>query len=1741
MKPDGDRKEANPQGNFLLKNKKILMITAICLVALAIAAAGFFLWPGIGNGGGMAIASYEPTAGPTVLEEVETEAKPVSQTRIGLEVKKPFELIPEDSDETGTATDSGYRILLDQIDYTVEELTNNISISPKTGFTIKKKAENEFLLTPLSLRPNQVYSVHFADETEGMSYSWAFQTRNEFFVTSTLPRDQATYVPENTGIEITFSQPVENDLSSHFEINPKVHGRFETHKNTVVFVPTVPLTYDTVYTITIQKGFAFRKEGLALQKDTVFAFQTMPEPENEKDGESDESFNFARNVYNFYDYEIPLISVYTNLTSTSEVEFNLYRYLDEKDFQEDIFIKDDRPYWCVHYSQPINDEGKELVLSMNTTFLHDQPEEDEWAYYKAKFIQLPDSLPEGHYVAVIKRGDVERKTYIQVNGLAVYVGSLDNKTIAMVYESKTAMPVEGAQIIFENHTMTTGADGLAVSDYSLFDGESSRLKNYIIKRAGHPEYYAAIGESYYSSRYGYDYDSYYGYSDNFYLGKIKDQYWGYLFTDRDMYMPDDTVFIWGMLTGKDGGTAPGKATITLSGYSYYASEEYAVIDEKEVVLSGTNTFQCSISYENLSQGYYNLEVHSGDAVLLSKDILVRKYAKPIYTINTSVDKQNVIYGEKVEFEMETKFFEGTPVYGMNFNYTIDGLSTVNNTGSLKTDGNGRASLAVEAIGTTQSWRPFSAWIRVTNADPEETSVNAYESLTVFPRDTMIKVQSRTNQEKTCTVDIVSNKINIDGIRNKEWYREEEYTGVPTNVTVNVELFETWYTSTQTGTWYNFIEKKTYPKYRYDRHERKMQTYQVNTMGGKGSFSFPKEDEKGYYAIFSCVDGNGRPITQKEYLHNYYYNNEPSWREIDYYYLEMDKDFYSADDDVKASLYCKDEPVQKAKNKKVLFMLLRKGLLDYTLSDDPAYTFSFQKDYIPNAGVMAVYFDGKNVTSTSVHSVYYQKEDRRLNIDVKPAKQQYQPGDTATFTLNVTDPSGKGRKAEVLFSIVDEAYFALWDQSVDILNSIYSQNVSYGYNSGSIPHTNSLEDYEYYGGAEGGEGGDEGSGEIRSDFKDTALFESVTTDENGHGKVSVKLPDNLTKWRVTFLGITDDLYAGDGTLNVDVRLPYFINTVFNDIFITGDKPVLQVRSFGTEAKDGEKVDYTVNIIKDGAIWNRYSISSTIGQRAYVEIDQLEEGDYSYTVTGKYGKYQDAIQLPFEVLPGFIEQSLTEYQPLSENMVFPETKWPAKVYFINEHVKEYWNELMGLAYSWSKRVDSIIVRKQARTLLKEFFKDEWVQEAQEYDISQYQLTNGGIALLPYDSASPVLTAKICALNDGGFDNGTMKSYFYRTLTMENATSTDIAAAYWGLAFLREPVLLDLNALVAVPGLKLTDKLYIALAYADIGALDTAERIYQEIIQKYMREDTLRAYLTVAEEGYDVDDAQEATSLCALLAQKINAEESDKFFAYVSNMYPTDILTSAMRLAYIKSNLKKVNMTSSFSWELDGRKEHVTINGRETCSMFLTTDKLSNIRFSNIKGKVTVATVYTAPIGEISKTDPRVTIERNYYDRTGKQVTSFDSSEYIKVSLKINFDPAAPSGRYMVEDYLPASLLYVSSYSEADVWLDNSDAWYPHEIFGQKVSFSLYHHNQGIKERTIEYFARVYNMGTYTADNAAVFNLEGNVINYAPRVKIQTGGQQTRGQGLVWRVEPYQTRGQGLVWQTRGLGRQEAYFCP
>ena len=64
--------------------------------------------------------------------------------------------------------------------------------------------------------------------------------------------------------------------------------------------------------------------------------------------------------------------------------------------------------------------------------------------------------------------------------------------------------------------------------------------------------------------------------------------------------------------------------------------------------------------------------------------------------------------------------------------------------------------------------------------------------------------------------------------------------------------------------------------------------------------------------------------------------------------------------------------------------------------------------------------------------------------------------------------------------------------------------------------------------------------LRTDFNPLAAFApAVRTDAQGHGQVEVKLPDNLTRYRVMAVAVAGGKQFGKGESTITARLPLMV--------------------------------------------------------------------------------------------------------------------------------------------------------------------------------------------------------------------------------------------------------------------------------------------------------------------------------------------------------------------------------------------------------------------------------------------------------------------------------------------------------------------------------------------------------------------------------------------------------------------------
>lgn len=216
------------------------------------------------------------------------------------------------------------------------------------------------------------------------------------------------------------------------------------------------------------------------------------------------------------------------------------------------------------------------------------------------------------------------------------------------------------------------------------------------------------------------------------------------------------------------------------------------------------------------------------------------------------------------------------------------------------------------------------------------------------------------------------------------------------------------------------------------------------------------------------------------------------------------------------------------------------------------------DQFPNVYVGVVLIpqggfpDGIPSFKMGLENIKVVSEAKNLNVSVAAAKDKYAPQDKAAFNIKTTDANGKPVSAEVSLSVVDKAVLALAQNfGPDIAQAFYGKRDLAVKTSQSLTvflaRVNQREDF-------GGGGG--GGEEPRKEFPDIAYWNpTIVTDANGNATAEVKLPDNLTTWSAIANGVTAQTQVGKGTGETIVTKDLIVRPVLPRFLNVGDQATI----------------------------------------------------------------------------------------------------------------------------------------------------------------------------------------------------------------------------------------------------------------------------------------------------------------------------------------------------------------------------------------------------------------------------------------------------------------------------------------------------------------------------------------------------------------------------------------------------------
>ncbi len=1617
-----------------------------------------------------------------------------------------FSLTPLDSDSTGVKPDSKFS-LKSQKNLPVNEIRENLTIDGEPSPIIRLEGSGSYSITPSrALEQNKVYTFILYKDKEN-EVTWSFQTSMPFKLESAFPADKSTNVPVNTGIELYFSHEDFDSLDKYFSISPSVKGTFEIHKKAAVFVPQ-ELKEGTVYTVTVKKGLKLNSTDYSLKEDYTFSFETAKKADESVNDSYKGYFSFNKSLNEYSPSEKPCLPInyYVNKnvykSNSVKVHTTVYGYKDIDSFISALKKKDSIPYWAYYSNQNnlIKPAGLNRVVEFEQEF--------EMNPKTQQFIKIPQVLPAGYYIIDSTWDKLEFQTFIEVTDVGMYIMRSDNKTLVWLNDLSTKKPIEGAELklLKNNSTYHTDKTGIAYFNTPAIkeDDRENRYYDQTFfkittkdKKTAILNYYSFIDSGYYN-----------WYGNN-------SMYWNFISMDRNLYKPDDTVNFWGLVKNRYSNEDLSKLTVEI-GYGYrvyyktsYRSKiglHYFPTDNQPLVVqhltSSNGIFKGSLALPNLDPGGYQLTLKKGDETISSSYITVENYTKPTYKMDITKDKQAIFPGQTVKFDVAASFFEGTGLPNLDIGYNINGgFGDKYINSSSKTDDSGKITVSYTPSASKSAQGENYASIYAHATLPESGQITADDSVRVFVNDVNVNISTDMKKNKK-TINAVLNDITLDRLNNGTAKDYSDYLSKPT---AGKELKGTVYRNTWVkvadGQYYDFINKVTRKTYRYDLHKEAVKQFSMTTdKDGKTSavFDLPDIEDSYYTAEVFCTDNSGRNMKFSVYFGENYLYDYNSYNDTRYYLFGKDQAYKSGQ---VVSLTFKKGKTALPEGK-YLYIKSQNGIREYTASSKPIYSFAMSDKYAPNIYVTGIYFNGTTYIESELFNAAFDYQEKELTISAKADKTSYKPGDTVTIKINAKDKSGKPKKAVINASIVDEALFKLQEQYFDTLSALYSSvpsGIDFSYES----HVNSgIESANRLSGSSGATyslndiAADEAAptnwkmqsskkeaahapASVRQDFKDTAYFNTITTDNKGYGELTFKIPDNITSWRVTLSGVTTDLSGGSNKVSLKVTLPFFINSSFNTTYLAGDKPVLGATAYGSKLKAGDKVHFEVSSSSDPSMVVKGEGAAF--DRVDIPLWKLNEGKdgiiiKAYTDNG----LSDALKQEINVIESYHQIDAAQYYDLKPGIqIQGGESGITRLIFLDKSRGMFLPELTHLMYTCGNRIDQKLSNIVASDLIKKYFKDSDIEPWEtSFNPKDYQKSDGGLALLPYGNSEADLTAKLAAFVKDDVNAAKLKEYFYDILYGDSSGIK--GNALYGLSVLKEPVLLELDKAAKVSNASIKDMLYIALAYCQLGEIPKAQKIYNELILKNIEE--FKPYFRV-NTGSDNDDILECTSLASILAAKLDMPQKEGLYNYCISNYTQDILINIEKLLYINEEIgKHKEGTVKISYSLYDKTETKELNNGQMFALKIPSQNLSQFKVNSVEGEVSLVSLYKQGVTEISKTDDNISVSRSYtiYGDDSAATTTFKKDDIVKVHISWDAGKKALDGSYQITDYLPSGLKPIDS--PALMGVNDDDYYCYYNIDGQKVTFYVYKNDDG-DYRDLTYYARVVSPGTYTADGTII----------------------------------------------------------
>jgi uncharacterized protein YfaS (alpha-2-macroglobulin family) len=691
------------------------------------------------------------------------------------------------------------------------------------------------------------------------------------------------------------------------------------------------------------------------------------------------------------------------------------------------------------------------------------------------------------------------------------------------------------------------------------------------------------------------------------------KYQGYVYTDRPIYRPGQTVYFKGILRTDDDAnyripTDLKSVKVRIGdpqGKELYQQElalnDMGTLDDKLVLSEEAPLGSYYIDLQDPSQDFY-----------AGTSFLVAEYKKPEFQVSTTTDRDAYLSGDTIDVSAGSTYYFGGPVTDANVHWSVLSSNYFFSYQCPQGQSCPWYSWSDYEYGSDQGQPSYGSYGRLIDEGDAQTDAQGRVTFSV-PADIAQETQSQLFTVETSVTDI--NNQQVSNRTAAVIHKGEFYIGVaPRGYLAQVGeskpvdlLTVDWDSKPVAGVdltvvfmehrWYSVKRQAEDGGFYWDWTTEDIPVYTttVTTAGdGTATATFAPRKAGSYKVRATGYDSKENEIRSAAYFWVWGGSEYVSWRRESNNRIDLiaDKQAYEVGDTAEILI-----PSPYTGTVQALVTVERGHIMQTEVrkleSNSEVLRVPITEEFVPNAFVSVVIVqgseqapDGLATFKMGLVKLPVSVATKALNVTLTPNKdmasgEHYGPRQTATYDVLATDHDGNPVEAELSLRLADLAVLALADESGPTLMDTFWRNRGLGVKT-SLPLVVSMEQFnrEIKPGAKGGGGGEE-SGLVRSRFADTAFWApAVRTDKDGKAQVEVQLPDNLTTWRMQARGITADTLVGRAEVDILSTLDLLVRPVLPRFFVVGDEAdIATVVNNNTE----EDLDVQVSISADGLSW------------------------------------------------------------------------------------------------------------------------------------------------------------------------------------------------------------------------------------------------------------------------------------------------------------------------------------------------------------------------------------------------------------------------------------------------------------------------------------------------------------------------------------------------------------------------------